>query len=229
MSISERVLGIVNDVVLLVDAGTRYDVYFTDRRVAIVCMGRADRFESDSQGPLSLMASVFGVPPPVTSYVEKNRNGPTIDDEAKNLSLDDLLKLSKKSCFYTLDEIEKVQLVCSRSPKFVILSKECESKFSPDEGQFNQLIEILPTIEALRNKLWIAGKWKALFDEKLAAHICKSCGSGNDSDAVYCQTCGKKLEAQEASLPPSVLTCSQCGAKSKAQVSFCKQCGMPIP
>ena len=73
MSISERVLGIVNDIVLLVDAGTRYDVYFTDRRVAIVCMGRADRFESDSQGPLSLMASVFGVPPPVTSYAEKNR------------------------------------------------------------------------------------------------------------------------------------------------------------
>ena len=145
------------------------------------------------------------------------------------MALDDLLKLSKKSCFYTLDEIEKVQLVCSRGPKFVILSKECESKFSPDEEQFNQLIEILPTIEALRDKLWVAGKWNALFDEKLAALLCKSCGSGNDSDAVYCQTCGKKLEAQEASLPPSELTCSQCGAKSKAQVSFCKQCGMPIP
>ena len=50
---------------------TRYDVYFTDRRVAIVCMGRAERFESETEEPLSYMPSAFGVPAPVAPYMEK--------------------------------------------------------------------------------------------------------------------------------------------------------------
>jgi hypothetical protein len=164
MSSSEKLLGIVKDVVLPVDACTRYDVYFTDQRVAIVCMGRADRFESETLQPLSVMPSVFGVPPPMSSSVEKTQNLESIDEKIKNWSLDDILKLSKKSCFYTHNEIEEVKLICGQSPKFIILSKECESKFSPDEEQFKQLIEILMTIEPLRNKLWIAGKWNMLFD-----------------------------------------------------------------
>ncbi len=71
---SEKLLGIVKDVVLPVDVRTRYDVYFTDKRVAIVCMGRADRFESETSEPLSIMPSVFGVPPPMSSYVEKTED-----------------------------------------------------------------------------------------------------------------------------------------------------------
>jgi hypothetical protein len=119
------------------------------------------------------MPLAFGVPPPLESYVEKTQSGPGIDDEVKGWSLDNILKLSKKSCFYTIDEIEKVELVCSRSPKFVILSKECESKFSPDEEQFKQLIEILTTVEPLTNKLWIAGKWNMLFDMGFMKPFCK--------------------------------------------------------
>src|SRR5208337_3937185 len=164
MSSSERLLGIVKDVVLPVDLRTRYDVYFTDKRVAIVCMGKADRFESETLQPLSVMPSVFGVPPPVSSYVEKTQNSQSIDEKIKDLSLDDILKLSKKSCFYTNDEVEKVKLICGHSPKFIILSKECESKFSPDEEQLKQISEILTTIEPLRNKLWIAGKWNNLLE-----------------------------------------------------------------
>ena len=64
-------MGVVKDVVLPVDVRTRYDVYFTDRRVAIVCMGRAERFESETEEPLSYMPSAFGVPAPVGSHVEK--------------------------------------------------------------------------------------------------------------------------------------------------------------
>ena len=224
MSGSERVLGVVKDVVLPVDVRTRYDVYFTDRRVAIVCMGNAVRFETDEQDQVSLMPSVFGVPPPMGSNTEKAQNKPSIDEEVKGLSLDDLLKLSKKSCFYTLDEIEKVELVCSRSPKFVVLSKDCESKFSPDGEQFKQLIEILPTIKALKGKFWIAGKWNVLFRRE----PCKFCGSQNDLDAVYCQSCGKKLEEEKTPVSASELTCSQCGTNNKAQASFCKQCGAAI-
>jgi len=224
MSGSERVLGAVKDIVLPVDVRTRYDIYFTDRRVAIVCMGKAVRFESDAQDQVSFMPSVFGVPPPIGSNTEKPQDMPSIDEEVKGLSLNDLLKLSKKSCFYTLDEIEKVELVCSRSPKFVVLSKDCESKFSPDGEQFKQLIEVLPTIEALKNKIWIAGKWNTLFSRE----PCKFCSSQNDLDAVHCQSCGKKLIEEKASLPASELTCSQCGTKNKTQASFCKKCGAAL-
>ncbi len=162
MSSSEKVLGIVKDVVLPVDVNARYDVYFTDRRVAIVCMGRSDRFESDASGPLSIMPSVFGVPPPMESHSEKAQKGESIDEKIKDMPLDDMLRLSKKSCFYTYEEIEEVRLMCGRSAQFVILSKECESKLSPDEAQFKQLSEILMGITTLRNMLWIKGKYTML-------------------------------------------------------------------
>jgi len=80
----------------------------------------------------------------------------------KNWSLDDILKLSKKSCFYALEEIGRSQIDFRTQPKFIILSKECESKFSPNEEQLKQLIEILPTIETLRKKFAIAGSWNTL-------------------------------------------------------------------
>jgi hypothetical protein len=127
-------------------------------------MGRADRFESESLGPLSIMPSVFAVPPPMVSNSEKAPSKESIDDKIKDLSLDDILRLSKISCFYTYDEIEEVRLVCGRSAKFVILSKDCESKISPDEEQFKQLSEVLMGIAALRNKLWIAGKYSTLLE-----------------------------------------------------------------
>jgi len=198
MSSSEKVFGIVRDMVLPADARMRYDVYFTDRRVAIVCMGRADRFESETEEPFSLMPSVFGVPPPMGSQPEKAEGKPSIDQEVEGWSLDQILKLSKKSCFYTNEEIEEVRLIFGRTLKFVILSSDCESKFSPDEEQFKQLSEILPTVEPLRNKLWIAGKWNMLFGMGFMSFLCKFCGYRNSSDAVYCQRCGKKIREETA-------------------------------
>ncbi len=228
MSNSERRLGVIRDIVLPVDVRTRYDVYFTDKRVAIVCMGRAERFESETEEVLSFMPSAFGVPAPVAPYVEKAKSKRSIDEEIKDWSLDDLLKLSKKSCFYTNEEIERVELVWGSKPKLIILSRDCESKFAPDEEQLNQLIEIVPTVDGLKDKLWIAGKWNALFGESPTVPVCKFCGYGNEPDAVYCQSCGKKLEQEPANMPPSELTCSQCGTRNKIQASFCKQCGKSI-
>ena len=229
MSSSEKHLGIVRDVVLPLDIHTRYDFYFTDKRIAIVCMGKANRFETEKQEQVSLMPSAFGVPPPAVSYVEKTQNIQSIEEEIKNWSLDDILKLSKKSCFYSYDEIEEIKLVSGHKPKLVILSKEFESKFCPDEEQFKQLIEIIPTIEALRNKLWISGNWKMLYDEKFIAPLCKYCGSRNDLDAVYCQGCGKKIRQESINVDLlTELPCNSCGTKNKINASFCKQCGTSI-
>jgi hypothetical protein len=158
---SEKQLATVRDIVLPVDVNTKYDVYFTDKRIAIVCMGKANRFESEPAGEVSVI-SAFGVPPITSSHVEKIENKQTIDQETKNMSLNELLKLSKKSCFYTHDEIEEVKLILGHKPKFIILSKDCESKFSPNEEQIMQLCEILPSIETLSNKFSIAGNWNVL-------------------------------------------------------------------
>jgi hypothetical protein len=164
LSDSETQLGVVKDVLLPVDAHCRYDVYFTDRRVAIVCMGKASHFESDSSGPISFVPSAFGVPPTTSSYIEKTVDKQAIDREVEGWSLDSLLKLSKKSCFYTLEEIEEVKLVAGDKPKFVILSEDCESKFAVTEQQFVKLSQILPKIEPLRSKLWVSGKWDQIED-----------------------------------------------------------------
>lgn len=203
MSAPEKIFSVIKDVVLPVDVRTRYDVYFTDRRVAIVCMGRADRAELDSQEQLSFMPSAFGVPAPAESYHGKGQVKASIDDETKGMGLDALLKLSKKSCFYTLDEIEKVELVWGSKPKFLILSRDCESKFEPDQEQLAELLKIIPAIEILKSKLWVAGKYTALFDQNTLESTCKSCGACNDVDAAYCQSCGIKLDQKQANQPPS--------------------------
>jgi hypothetical protein len=162
MSGSEMVFGIVKDIILPVDVNARYDVYFTDRRVLIVCLGRATRFESEKSAQASFIPSAFGVPPVTSSFIEKSGNLGSIDEEIKGLSIDDLLKLGKKSCYYTHEEIEEIKLLLGHKPKFAILSKDCESKFSPSEEQVFQLIEILPKIETLRGKFSVAGNWNLL-------------------------------------------------------------------
>ena len=88
---------------------------------------------------------------------EERKNKQIMEEQIKELTLDEKLKLSKKSCFYTYDEIEEVKLISGKKPKFTILSKECVSKFSPNEEQFKQLTDLLPTIEMLKNKLSIFG------------------------------------------------------------------------
>jgi len=188
-------------------------------------MGRAER-EWETQETLSIVPSAFGVPAPMAPQSGKQQNQPTIDDEVKGMSLGDLLRLSKKSCFYTLEEIEKVELVWGSKPKFIVLSPDCESKFAPEEEQLEELIEVIPTIEGLRDKLWIAGKYSELFENPVA--VCKGCGACNDSNAVFCQSCGKKIGEEPTNVPASELTCSQCGARNWAQASFCKQCGSPF-
>ena len=155
MSDLERQMGIIEDLPLLLDITTRYDVYFTDKRIAIVCMGHSSRFDS---GVSQRRSYLFGVAPEaLTNADEQRKNRQMMEAQIKELALDEKIRLSKKSCFYTYDEIEEVKLVSGKKHKFVILSKDCVSKFSPDEEQFEQLHDLLPTIEMLKNKLSVFG------------------------------------------------------------------------
>ena len=224
---SERQLGVIVDLLLPVDFATRYDVYFTDKRIAIVCMGKADRAnEALESRPL-----LFGVTPaPLVSKAEERKNRQIVEEEQINkLTLDEKLKLSKKSCFYIYGEVEEVKLISGKKHKFVILSKDCVSKFSPNEEQFRQLIDLLPTIEMLKNKLSVFGNLglNAICEVKSTTLSCKYCSCENDLDAVFCNSCGNQIQEIPINPPLTEITCLTCGAKNKVQALFCKKCGKP--
>ena len=225
----ERQLGIIEDLPLPLDITTKYDVYFTDKRIAIVCMGHSSRFDS---GVSERRSYLFGVAPEaLTNVNEQRKNKQMMEAQIKELDLDEKMKLSKKSCFYTYGEIEQVKLISGKKPKFIILSKECVSKFSPNEEQFKQLTDLLPTIETLKKKLSIFGNLglNAIQEEKSAAFLCKYCNYENDLDAVFCQGCGNQIQEKiQTNLSPNEIACVSCGAKNKAQALFCKKCGSLI-
>ena len=229
MSDSERQLGTIIDLLLPIDIATRYDVYFTDNRIAIVCMGHSNRFDS---GVSQSRSYLFGVAPEaLTSPDEERKNRQIMETQIKELPLDEKLKLSKKSCFYTYDEIEKIKLVAEKKLKFIILSKDCISKFLPNEAQFKQLIAVLPTIEMLKNKISIFGNLdlNAIQEVKSTTLACKYCSNENDLDAIFCQSCGNQIQTETPSNPNiNEISCSCCGAKNKIQASFCKKCGAAI-
>ena len=225
---SERQLGIIVDLLLPLDFATRYDVYFTDKRIAIVCMGKADRVgEALVSRPL-----IFGVTPPgLTNKDEERKNKQIAQEQINKLTVDEKLKLSKKSCFYNYDEIEEVKLISGKKLKFIILSQECVSKFSPDEKQFKQLTDLLPKIEMLKNKISIFGNLElnAIHEVKSTPFSCKYCSYENDLDAVFCQSCGNQIQGEIPGNPTLIeIACSACGTKNKVQALFCKKCGTPI-
>jgi len=219
----EKTVGLIQDVLLPLDADTRYDLYFTDRRIAIVCMGRSERAEfGRAYSPLTFIA------PTSTSIDRENQkriDRVILEEEVGKLSMDDKLRLSKKSCYYNYDEIEEVKLVYGKKPKFVILSKDCESKFVPTEEQLKQLSSWLPNIEGLKGKLSEAGSWGVMHQAKESV-TCGCCGFRNDVDALFCQYCGDKIEAN--ALEPPMLVCVACETKNRSPAAFCKHCGEPI-
>ncbi len=217
----EHQIGLIKDLLLPVDQSTRYDVYFSNKRIAIICMGPSNRFDAVSES----RSFLFGVAPEAPNNVYKEKiNRQTIEEEINQLPIIEKLKLSKKSCFYTYQEIEEIKLISGKKPKFAILSKECISKFAPNIAQFNQLINLLPTIEELKGKTSIIGNLvlKNLQTKSISAS-CQFCCSKIEVDAIFCDKCGLKLEEEVPN--PNQLNCSSCGAKNRVEASFCKRCG----
>ena len=188
-------------------------------------MGHSERVD---YGATQSRSFLFGVGPEVPINAnELRKNKQIMEEKISSLPLDDKLKLSKKSCFYTYEEIEEVKLISGKRPKFVILSEECVSKFSPTQEQFKQLTDLLPTIETLRGKTSILGNLELnALQADSTTFSCKYCGSKNDADAIFCESCGMKIKDETDD--PAELTCSSCGAKNKVQALFCKKCGAPM-
>jgi hypothetical protein len=224
MSTQEEQLLVIPDVVLPADINTRYDIYFTDRRIAIVCMGLVDRYGYSMGKMHAFPAASSAVTPPMTYVDEKDTA--EAEEQLSTVPLNDLLKLSKKSCQYALDEIEAVKLIWGKQPKFMVQSQDCESRFTPDEVQFKELLDILTSFEPLSDKLKVAGSWKQL-QALLTTVVCGSCGGENDLDAVCCVNCGQEIWEQTEEEEATVACCS-CGKKNRKESAFCKQCGKPF-
>lgn len=224
----ERQLGIIVNILLPLDIATRYDVYFTDKRLAIVCMGKADQSDHEALESRSLFPGI--TPAVIMNTFEERKNRQILEEQISKLTLDEKLKLSKKSCFYSYDEIVEVKLVSGKKNKFIILSKECVSKFAPDEEQFKQLADLLPTLELLKNKLSIFGNLQLNTNREVKTPIvsCSYCNYENDFDAVFCQGCGNQIQRENPNNPTvPEIACAYCGAKNKVQALFCKKCGKP--
>lgn len=225
----ERQLGIIINLLLPLDIATRYDVYFTDKRIAIVCMGKADHSDHEALESRSLFPGI--TPAVIMNTYEERKNRQILEEQISKLTLNEKLKLSKKSCFYSYYEIEEVKLVSGKKHKFIILSKECVSKFAPDEEQFKELIDLLPTVEMLKDKLSIFGNLdlNAIHEVKSATFTCKFCSYENDLDALFCQSCGNQIQVEIPSSPAlQEISCASYGSKNKQQALFCKKCGTPI-
>jgi len=229
MFVSERQLGILEDLLLPLDVTTRYDVYFTDKRIAIVSMGHSSRLDS---GISERRSYLFGVAPEALTYSgEERKKRQIMEAQIKELTLDEKMKLSKKSCFYTYSEIEEVKLILGKKSKLTILSKECISKFSPNKEQVKQLIDLLPSIEMLKNKFSFFGKMEmnVAIDPEATIFRCKYCNYENDLDAIFCQGCGKQIQQKmQINQNPTEVICDSCGTKNKMQALFCKKCGVQV-
>jgi hypothetical protein len=60
-----------------------------------------------------------------------------------------------------------------------------------------------------------------------AGSRCPSCGVAVVEGAVFCQSCGTRLVAEEPSAP--VLFCVHCGAQLREGARFCPKCGESVP
>jgi hypothetical protein len=224
LSSQESELAVIPDVVLNADINTRYDIYFTSKRIAIVCMGPVDRY-GYGIGKMHTFPSMSGaVSPPLTYVDEKDKV--EAEEELSTVPLDELITLSKKSCVYAVKEIQTLRLIWGKRPKLVILSEDYESKFAPDEDQFKQLLDLLTTTEPYCSKLEVGGNWKQL-QELLAMVVCGGCGVENDLDAVCCVNCGQKIREAPAKDEDAV-ACGSCGKKNRQESMFCKQCGATL-
>ncbi|MCW3999904.1 MAG: zinc ribbon domain-containing protein [Candidatus Bathyarchaeota archaeon] len=227
MTSTENLLGIIRDVILIQDVATRYDLYFTDKRIAIICLGDSGRVDhrAVARGALTIGLALTAV----SMVDEKFRTIKRIDEEElDDLNIDEMLRLSKKSCFWTYEEIEKVKLTLTSKPKLIILSEEYESKFAPSIDQYNQLYNLLPSIDMLKSKLSIVTPKSRINTQGIntqTSFFCKYCGSKNDLDAIFCQRCGKQIQGAKAESQLQEITCASCGTKNHGSALFCKKCG----
>jgi hypothetical protein len=162
MSSQEKQLQIIRDVVLQTDVNARYDLYFTDSRVAIIYMGKIDRYNNEMFQKGSYPSTSTAVSPPMAIVDSRSAEVKAVEEELSHMSLDQIMRLSKKNSEYTYDEIEEFQLFWGEEPELAILSADYETELGLDKEQFKQLLEFMTGYGPLSDKLVVSGNWKQL-------------------------------------------------------------------
>ncbi|HSV50207.1 MAG TPA: zinc ribbon domain-containing protein [Candidatus Acidoferrales bacterium] len=209
MSSQEKQLQIVRDVVLQADVNARYDLYFTNSRLAIIYMGKIDRYGNELFKIRSVPTTSSAVSPPLTYVDERTSQVKAVEEELSTMPLDQIMRLSKKNSDYTYDEIEEFQLFWGEEPEFAILSADYETEVGLNQEQFKQLLEFITGYETLSNKLVVSGNWKQLKE--------------------ILNSVQDKKAGQQPTLKASEVTCITCGSKNKEGSLFCEQCGAKLP
>lgn len=208
MSSQEKQLCIIRNVVLQADVNARYDLYFTDSRIAIIYMGKLDRYTNQMYQNRSYPSTSTAVSPPMAYVDSRAAEVKAVEEELSNMPLDQIMMLSKKNSEYNYEEIEEFQLFWGEEPELAILSAEYETEVGINQEQFKQLIEFITENEKLSDKLVVSGNWKQLKEilnsvpnmktkqqptPEASETKCGTCGSKNKEEALFCEQCGAKL------------------------------------
>jgi DNA-directed RNA polymerase subunit RPC12/RpoP len=209
MSSQEKQLCIIRNVILQTDVNARYDLYFTSNRVAIIYMGKMDRYGNEMFKIKSVPSTSSAVSPPLTYIDERASQVKAVEEELSQMPIDQIMRLSKKNSEYSYNEIEEVQLFWGEEAEFVILSADYETEVGIDQEQFKQLLEFITGYQTLSDKLVVSGNWRALKE-------------------ILNAMPSEKTAAQQTASKPTEATCAKCGSKNKEYALFCEQCGAKI-
>jgi hypothetical protein len=153
MSSPERQIGIIRDIIVSRDSNNRFDLFFTDRRIAIIYVGG----KGNSFAMMGLIGSLIGEGITALDRKIAKDNIKATEENMKNYSLDELISMEKRNCFYTYDEIEEIIFYPLKQPqgyfKFIILTEEFEGEFTINQEQFTKIRDLLSSVVVLKGKL----------------------------------------------------------------------------
>lgn len=66
----------------------------------------------------------------------------------------------------------------------------------------------------------------AKIETEKCSRICPACGTKVEDDALFCASCGAKLEAVSTGAEKHL--CPRCGAEQTDEAVFCANCGSPL-
>ncbi len=127
-----------------------YDLYITDRRIVVI----DSKNYFGGRGIGGLIGSMLEQVDEDLVKEQKERK-----EKFESLNLDDKLKSFFKNFAINYDETSSITLNDPhsrwRKVTLKINSRNKQAKFHPTKGQFEQLANILPNIEALKEKLFM--------------------------------------------------------------------------
>ena len=157
MQNSERQIAVINDILLTDDPMSMYDLYVTDQRLVVI--DSKNYFGGSCIGGLigSMLTDAMEQVDEAAAKKQKE-----LREKFEGLSLDEKLKSFFKNFAINYDETKQVTLNDPhsrwRKASLKINSGKKHVKFQPTKEQFEQLTNILPNIEALKQKLTINTK-----------------------------------------------------------------------